>query len=268
MGVKIKRDMTTLSGKIAVMQHFLNGGKVEYTSIGQNYWADYVEPSWNWALFDYRIKEEPKEYEIFSFKANKDLKASFVSKNAIAVKIKSNHFCYLLQNYTEEMLLNNECWDINSVKRLSDNEIFAIGDRVKQSNVIHDNSFTITGFKLDVNNKHLLVLGNGGIRLSKIEKVKEQLFITQDGAKLYQGDEYYQITPNYEIHKCTALDKSNFDNNIIVFVNKSNAENHVLMNKTCLSIIEICPVIGQCNNNTHIDLDKLTEKLKKLVESK
>lgn len=221
--------MKTTKEKIAVMQYFENGGKIQSTILGKNNWTDCEYSTWNWALFDYRIKEDPKEYEI--------------------VKHTTHDY-------------------IHTIKRLSDNEIFARGDKVKQSNVIHDNSFTITGFKLDVNNKHLLVLGNGGIRLSKIEKVKEQLFITQDGAKLYQGDEYYQITPNYEIHKCTAFAKSNFDNNIIVFFNKSNAENHVLMNKTCLSIREICPVIGQCNNNTHIDLDKLTEKLKKLVESK
>lgn len=264
--------MKTTKEKIAVMQYFENGGKIQSTILGKNNWTDCEYSTWNWRLFDYRIKEEPKEYEIQTvIQPHVESKYTLYKNVQFGCCYNGDVYCCnggQIRGFDMMENISKYNWKINSVKRLSDGEIFTIGDKVKQSNVIHDNSFTITGFKLDVNNKHLLVLGNGGIRLSKIEKVKEQLFITQDGAKLYQGDEYYQITPNYEIHKCTAFAKSNFDNNIIVFFNKSNAENHVLMNKTCLSIREICPVIGQCNNNTHIDLDKLTEKLKKLVESK
>lgn len=173
--------MTTLSGKIAVMQHFLNGGKVEYTSIGQNCWADYVEPSWNWALFDYRIKEEPKEYEIQTvIQPHVESKYTLYKNVQFGSCYNGDVYCCnggRIRGFDMMENISKYNWKINSVKRLSDNEIFTIGDRVKQSNVIHDNSFTITGFKLDVNNKHLLVLGNGGIRLSKIEKIKAPKYV-------------------------------------------------------------------------------------------
>ena len=42
----------------------------------------------------------------------------------------------------------------------------------------------------------------------------------------------------------------------------------IVLNKNCLSIKEIAVIIGECNNTTYIDLDRLTVKLKNIVESK
>jgi hypothetical protein len=45
-------------------------------------------------------------------------------------------------------------------------------------------------------------------------------------------------------------------------------EEDLLLNYPCLSIKDITPIIGQCNNTTFVDLDILTEKLKELVKIK
>ena len=44
---------------IKVMQHYENGGKVEYSEKkgGGNHWTTVTSPSWDWSYFEYRIKE-------------------------------------------------------------------------------------------------------------------------------------------------------------------------------------------------------------------
>lgn len=57
-------DPNSTGYKIAVMQHYLNGGKIQVKGVGrdESFWADWVlsyEPKWCWDETDYRIKSEP-----------------------------------------------------------------------------------------------------------------------------------------------------------------------------------------------------------------
>jgi hypothetical protein len=171
---------------------------------------------------------------------------------------------------------------IHSVKRLSDNVIFTVRDKVKQSNVQHNNTFTITRFEFDVNNEHLLVIGNGGIKLHKIEHCKTPLFTTEDGVEIFEGNEYFElITPGFHNKPCiwNILPNKARPNIIyqqecsrkhgrIWFSSKEKAEEYILMNKPCLSINEIGSIIGRFNNTVYIDLDLMNKKLKELVKDK
>ena len=51
---------------IKVMQHYENGGKVEYSEKkgGGNHWTTVTSPSWDWAYFEYRIKEQKQKVTI------------------------------------------------------------------------------------------------------------------------------------------------------------------------------------------------------------
>ena len=50
-----------LKEMMEVMEHFGNGGEVEYTETGFNKWRIANDPSWNWYDYNYRIKEtKPK----------------------------------------------------------------------------------------------------------------------------------------------------------------------------------------------------------------
>ena len=46
--------MATLQEQIAVMQHFANGGKVEYMQ-PKGEWAPINSPCWNWLQNSYRV---------------------------------------------------------------------------------------------------------------------------------------------------------------------------------------------------------------------
>lgn len=48
-------DTTTTAGKIAVMQAFSEGAKIDYQPKGKDYWANASTPIWDWDNFDYRI---------------------------------------------------------------------------------------------------------------------------------------------------------------------------------------------------------------------
>ena len=49
-----------LKEMIKVMQHYENGGEVEYAKIGSDDWELASHPCWNWSKYKYRIKE-PKQ---------------------------------------------------------------------------------------------------------------------------------------------------------------------------------------------------------------
>lgn len=54
------KNMTT-EEKIAVMQAYVDGKKIQAKTFGADNWMDcIVEPSWNWVVYDYRVKPEAK----------------------------------------------------------------------------------------------------------------------------------------------------------------------------------------------------------------
>lgn len=59
--------MKTIEEKIAVMQAFVDGGQIEYYDITKKSWIETSDPSWNWSLTDYRVKEESKQPEYVPF---------------------------------------------------------------------------------------------------------------------------------------------------------------------------------------------------------
>lgn len=84
--------------------------------------------------------------------------------------------------------------EIESVKRLSDNTIFSIGDKVINPKLKSNATFTIIKFELDCDCEHMLALGGGGaIGIHKIEKYKEPILTTEDGVNLFQGDEFWHV---------------------------------------------------------------------------
>jgi len=48
----------TLDEQIAVMQAFNEGKEIEYAHRGVGKYLPCLEPLWNWAAFDYRVKPQ------------------------------------------------------------------------------------------------------------------------------------------------------------------------------------------------------------------
>lgn len=55
--------MTTLQEKIAVMQAFADGKTIQVCLQGKPQDAgDCISPSWNWDMYEYMVKREPREW--------------------------------------------------------------------------------------------------------------------------------------------------------------------------------------------------------------
>ena len=73
--------MSTTQEKIAVMQAFVNGEKVQFAD-DRSKWLDLLalNPSWNWDEYDYRIKPIPVECWIRVFGDREIGSVTFSSK--------------------------------------------------------------------------------------------------------------------------------------------------------------------------------------------
>ena len=94
-----------LSEMIKVMQHYADGGKVEYSAKkdGGNHWAEVTSPSWDWAYYEYRIKEQIQKVTIEKWLcqvSNNDyviVESSAINKHKVYKKVK------LLASYEVEL---------------------------------------------------------------------------------------------------------------------------------------------------------------------
>ena len=164
--------------------------------------------------------------------------------------------------------LNKGIWNIYSVKRLSDGEIFSVGDKIDCKgwfgNII----------KFEIINNELKIFQQQQIASSKYKplsiqeliKFKQPLFKTEDGVDIYEGDSWIRV----RLSDFSILGiYGDAIGAIKTFSTKEKAEEYVLLNKPCLSIKEIAPIFGMYHlDNSRTSLERLSEKLKDLVKSK
>lgn len=163
-----------------------------------------------------------KEYEILSY----------IFDNIIYKFINN-----LWQDSRTYILENAEKTDVHSVKRLSDNRIFTIGDRVKKDDFL---SFIITRFEVD----NIGTFTNGYRNLKDLTIVeKKPLFTTEDGVNIFEGDEVWGITKgvwkpfyrNARLGNKATTETWKYGK----FSTKKIAEEYILMNKPILSILDV-----------------------------
>ena len=151
-------------------------------------------------------------------------------------------------------LLNCNGNKIHSIKRLSDSEIFTIGDKVFSEYA----NYTINKIKI-VNNKCMITAlyntnNPNSLRLhynlNNLKKCKQPLFTTEDGVDIFEGDKLYSICNMLNIKKHRLFNARYDDNTLLnnrIFFNsdykhfstKEKAEEYILMNKPLLSFNDI-----------------------------
>lgn len=154
--------------------------------------------------------------------------------------------------------INMDYFNINSVKRLSDGEVFTVGDKITAGIIkrffINGNSLICVGGKnIDMN-----------ISLHVLIPYKKPLFITEDGIEAYFGDKYWCIDKN---DKSKIYTQGTYGNGKIrteefyFFSTKEAAEDYILMNKPCLSLIDVNSVLapGKSYQYHSTTIDKLTK---------
>jgi len=222
----------------------------------------------NWYINNDIIENNPefwekvveKDYEVLSY-IKKD-------NSAITTKRENGFFLNSMFKdshgvYSDYQLLNT--WNIYSVKRLSDGEIFTVGDKIDCKgwfgNII----------KFEIINNELKIFQQQHINSSKYKplliqdliKVKQPLFKTEDGKEIYEGDNTFGIDEKYQFLKFNGwVWKKNESPNKLHkhFSTKEKAEEYIIMNKPCLSINDVLSV-GQ-----RVIVDE--GKLKQIVKSK
>lgn len=151
--------------------------------------------------------------------------------------------------------------NIKSVKRLSDGQVFTVGDKDEYGRVI-------TEFTEHSNEVFARVQGCNGsngicsdeIKLNVLSKGKKPLFQTEDGVDIYIGDSYYSVTDDFEILHTTNVSYDILTHKPIAFSTEQSAENYIIENKPCLSFKDIV-----CSYNMVAE-ERTT--LTKLVKSK
>ena len=95
-----------LKEMIKVMQHYADGGKVEYRikSEVEIYWVTVTSPSWDWVEFDYRIKEPKQKVTIEKWLIkNVDSGEYFIIESSDADKYKQKKKVKLIKSYEVEL---------------------------------------------------------------------------------------------------------------------------------------------------------------------
>lgn len=197
-------------------------------------WGDWEIPMWvlengqDWE----EIKE--KDYEILSFKSYKD--------NIVDL---SYFTC-------EENFIGNSIWRIHSVKRLSDGEVFSVGDTLnfndKGDSILIRIDFERapadkgTGRLCFVNDNQLLGDWWG---IKELHKVKDILLTTEDGVEIYGGEKLHLVTKCFRLGVGLNFTKDELkDKDYLFFAEKENAERFINLNKPQYSIKDIVPIVN------------------------
>lgn len=150
------------------------------------------------------------------------------------------------RDYHENILkyFQNGC-AINSVKRISDGEVFTIGDettvdsRKTRYKIIKIREFTNT---IQV---HGQIEGKSFFyNLNQVVKLHPQqpLFTTEDNVEVFTGDKFCIVDTQFNRYRLQETVGGHFTKvkpNFIRFHSKEKAEDYILFHKPCLSIIEI-----------------------------
>ena len=179
-----------------------------------------------------------------------------------------------------EAMLKCDNARIYSVKRLSDGEIFTIGDII-DTKVDDKYKQEILEINLRINynllkDKLIFKTKAGYVVINIAVKNKQPLFTTEDGVDIFEGDNIYWVNINtFEKINCNkynddlgeisikSLLSKKYECKAIAFSTKEKAEEYILMNKSVLSLNDINFAISKINN-----AEEKRNKLKTLVKLK
>ena len=181
------------------------------------------------------------EYQILSIKPSNE-------NNWLSEWIPSNKI------NVENMLYAGECVEsgdyyINSVKRLSDGEIFTIGDTINNKYII--DRFELFKISYDVlvylKNRHT---SNGNcLPLKTIFHSDNILFTTEDGVDIFEGDECWGIIDTYPWKVYKVNTKCDLDwIHKLTFSTLEAAKEYINSRKPYLSNKDVLDEIEKCTN--------------------
>lgn len=190
-----------------------------------------LETSCDKAVFLYyngkyaELVEEKKDYEVLS-----------VIGMGGSVVYKKN---YTYPECFDTLVKSTNNFSIHSVKRLSDGEVFTVGDMVETA--VLTKPGVITSISLMFGTKMCLTVDSITSHISNFQKVKKPLFTTEDGVEIFEGDTIYGINNDWVVfsHYNDLQNKIKIWGVKPIFSTKEKAEEYVLLNKPCLSLNDV-----------------------------
>lgn len=120
-------------------------------------------------------------------------------------------------------------YTILSVKRLSDGEVFTVGDLIKTP---YTDCTPIIRFDTKYSNEYFIEISTGFTRLLNLEKACQAIFLTHDGKDIFVGDTCYVIDKSLNYYKATVTSCSIFyEDTFKYFLTRQEAEEYVAKNK-------------------------------------
>jgi len=195
-----------------------------------------------------------KEYEILSLKYSTN----------VYTNLRGKIFNSLLLN-----MKNDSEIKIQSIKRLSDGEIFTVGDKLTEGIILE---ITLSKYNngIYVNTKNY-----NGLPLDECIKVKQPLFTTEDGVDIFEeGTKIFEVNRNFNhstniIRICKPFNKNypveHWFKGTKYFSTKEAAEEYILMNKPIFTATDILLYLDIFGN---IVKDVQKERVKTIAKSK
>lgn len=200
------------------------------------------------------------DYEILSFRLHQHCIAK-LGCDGLYHTVPNDQIGKTLEEMLAQISNIKMCYTIHSVKRLSDGEVFTVGDKIKL--ITGHNNRIIAQIVVIENEIRFNNTNNGEIDLDKAIKIKSPLFTTEDGVDVFEGDYVYSIGDfiifNY-------LVKENNTIPLISFSTKEKAEQYILMNNPQISLKTISDTLKKLQlYSVHT---KLIPALEKLITNK
>lgn len=194
-------------------------------------------------------------------------------------KIENGNFTINFQyKYTIDALLdrliNKKDLKIYSVKRLSDGEIFTIGDKVCetfQGTIVRFEIDDLAKSGLAVYTDKWITEGYDNVCISVIKKNKI-LFTTEDGVNIYKNDKFYFVSENFNNLKYVVENYASegyyMGSDMKTFSTKEIAEKYILLNTPILTYQDIKNFDNIIYHHIKVDRDVLEELVKSKLNLK
>ncbi len=188
------------------------------TELCENMWDEFVKSN-----------EPVREWEILEFKYD-----GLLGRINEFVLLPDGKYTSNIQNftYTLDEILSCKTAVIQTVKRLSDGEIFVVGDNTQVG--------IITSF--EIQGQNMIAKGSEfEYHINQLQKAKrEHIFTTDDNVKIYEGDEYFFCGEPLVVYSSKAvwydIDGALQNTGNKHFSTREKAEEYCTMNRPCLSI--------------------------------
>jgi hypothetical protein len=168
--------------------------------------------------------------------------------------------------------LHDSYWTIYSVKRLSDGEVFTVGDRIKVRN--HGSSKRLDEIVIKNDQSSFregiwFYYSMGCSHFENTIKVKSPIFLTHDGKDIFEGDTVWFVNKNNHYFDYIIVSKeTNFSSERrAYFLTREEAEYYIIVNTKALSIEEFWEFTSKPGSNV-VKQKALKELVKERLNSK